>query len=336
MKQFVAEWEREANSEVLHADPLFSESLELWYDHKQRTIRENTLAAYSYNIKNHVLPRFGKMRTRELTMYHIRSYYDELLDKLSVRTVREINTIVSGVLEDAVLAGVRPDNPALRIKLPHAKKFEGKAYSVKQVSALLDAVEQEGEPIRCAVTLGLAYGLRRSEICGLRWKDIDFESGTIHICNTVVENAGQIWEHEATKTAKSNRQIAIGAYFVQYLKELKAQHERSGFPLDKVCRWPDGSEVRPSYISHKQQEVLKKYGLEKLRLHDLRHTAASLVAKHATITQVRDFLGHEDVSTTLAIYVHSDAEDKKAIANIMDGIFQEAEKCSEKCSERPI
>ena len=99
--------------------------------------------------------------------------------------------------------------------------------------------------------------------------------------------------------------------------------------LDKVCRNPDGTDVRPSYLSHLQQRALKKHGLEKLRLHDLRHSAASLMAQQATLDHVRDFLGHSDISTTYRIYVHSDSTDRDVVAGIMDEILEKAEKCSE-------
>lgn len=334
LKQVVADWEREANGEVVHADPLFSESLDLWLEHKEATLKESTLTAYMYNVNGHILPRFGKMRTREINMYQIRSFYDELLKKgLSVKTVRKIHLIIYGVMEDAVIAGIRQDNPSQRIKLPAAQKFQGKAYTVEQANELIEVAKKEGEPIQAAIILGVYYGLRRSEICGLRWSDIDFENNTITIRNTVVENGGQIWEEEKTKTAKSNRILDIGGYFANYFKELKATHESNGITLDKVCCWKDGTAVKPSYVSHKQNEVLEKYGLEKIRLHDLRHTAGSLAAKRGTLNQVRDFLGHEDISTTYGIYVHTNAEDRKIISGIMDDIFKSAEKCTQDCTQ---
>jgi len=333
MKQIVADWEREANGEVIHADPLFSESVSLWIEHKEATLKESTITAYMYNVNGYILPRFGKMRTREINMYQIRSFYDELLKKgLSVKTVRKIHLIIYGVMEDAVIAGIRQDNPSQRIKLPAAQKFQGKAYTAEQANELIEVAKKEGEPIQAAIILGINYGLRRSEICGLRWSDIDFENNTITIRNTVVENGGQIWEEEKTKTAKSNRILDIGENFADYFKELKATHERNGIVLDKVCCWSDGRAVKPSYVSHRQKEVLEKYGLEKIRLHDYRHTAGSLAAKRGTLNQVRDFLGHEDISTTYNIYVHTNAEDRKVISGIMDDVFKSAEKCSGNCS----
>ena len=333
MKGFVADWQREANAEVVRANPMFSESVSLWFAHKQLTLRESTITAYEHNIKKYILPRLGKLRTREMSMYQIRAFYDTLLKTLSVKTVRKIHVIVFGVLADAVSAGIRQDNPAASINLPKAKKFEGKAYTEEQVAQLLDAAKQEGEPLLAAITLGVGYGLRRSEICGLRWSDIDFDAGTMHICNTVVENCGQIWEQEATKTAKSNRMLSLGSHFNTYLKALRDTQTASGIALDKVCCWPDGRPVQPSWLSHMQSNFLKRHGLEHIRLHDLRHTAASMLAKRATLNQVRDFLGHEDISTTYGIYVHTDEKSRAETAAIMDGIFESVEKCSEKCSE---
>ena len=137
MKGFVADWQREANAEVVSANPQFSESVDLWLKHKSLTLRESTVSAYQYNIKKHILPRFGKLKTREISMYQIRDFYDTLLKTHSVKTVRKIHVIVTGVLADAVSAVIRKDNPALNISLPKAKKFEGKAYTEEQVAQLL-------------------------------------------------------------------------------------------------------------------------------------------------------------------------------------------------------
>lgn len=176
MKQIIADWEREANEEVIFTNPLFSESLELWLEHKKATLRESTITAYMYNVNGYVLPHLGKMRTKEITMYHVRRFYDDLLKKLSAKAVRKIHLIVLGVIEDAVIAGIRQDNPAARIKLPSNQKYEGKAYDIEQVAKLMDAISQEGEPIRTAIMLALGYGFTTySSFFGS--KTCDFKSG---------------------------------------------------------------------------------------------------------------------------------------------------------------
>jgi len=190
--------------------------------------------------------------------------------------------VVSGALLDAVRDKIIPANFTDYVEFPKAKKFKGKSYSEDQVAALLDAVAQEGEPIRAAVTLAVCYGLRRSELLGLRWEDIDFEAKTLCVRNTVTKYRDLVIEAEQTKTEKSQRTIDLIESTIPYLSALKQTQERDGLALDKVCTWPDGRPVRPDYITARTRRIMEKYGLEHIRVHDLRHP----YVKHKT----KDFL----------------------------------------------
>ncbi len=128
---------------------------------------------------------------------------------------------------------------------------------------------------------------------GLRWKDIDFEGNSLTVSNTVVQNGELKIEAELTKTKAGNRSIALLPVTVPYLQELKEKQEAAKLKTDKVVAWMDGQEVRPDFISRKTRQLMKKCGLPVIRFHDLRHTAASLLAPHVTPEQLRDFLGHE-------------------------------------------
>ena len=151
----------------------------------------------------------------------------------------------------------------------------------------------------------MVYGLRRSEVCRLRWQDIDFDNGAMHICNTVVKGDMKYIEEERTKTKKSDRVIALVDFTVPHLKALKDEQLAAGLTLGKVCRWPNGDDIKHDYISKKFGKLLKENGLPPIRYHDLRHTAASLlIASGATPQQTQEFLGHETVSTTMNIYAH--------------------------------
>lgn len=229
--------------------------------------------------------------------------------------------------------GIIPVNFAEYVEFPKAEKFEGKVYTVEQVADLIEAAETEGEPIHAAVILAVCYGLRRSEICGLRWSDIDFNSGKLYVRNTVVQNGRMRIETERTKTAKSRRTIGLIGSTVPYLMQLKQKHIHSGIQLDKVCVWTDGKEVRPDYITYAIGKLMEKYGLERIRLHDLCHTAGTLLSTRATMKQVQEFLGHEDISTTANIYVHLLDEDRKVTSEIMDAILREFVFCTKKSSE---
>ena len=172
------------------------------------------------------------------------------------------------------------------------------------------------------VILGMVYGLRRSEMCGLRWKDIDFENGYIHVCNTVVKGKSGHIEEESTKTEKSNRYLPLIGFTIPYFRDLLQQQISSGSKCDKVCQLSDGSPVLPDYMTHKYKEFLAAHRLPDIRVHDMRHTAASLLAAHdATPQQAQEFPGHESISTTLDIYTHCLDESKRKTADIMDKIY---------------
>lgn len=220
------------------------------------------------------------------------------MEILSVNTLRKHHVVISGTLLDAVRDGIITTNFADYVEFPRREKYEGKAYTPEQVAALLEAVEQEGEPIRAGVTLAVCYGLRRSELLGLRWEDINFEAKTLSGKNTVTKYWGLVVEAEQTKTKKSRRTIDLIESTIPYLSRLKQTQERDGLALDKVCVWPDGRPVRPDYITVRTSRIMEKYGLEHIRVHDLRHTAATLLASQATLKQVQEFLGHEDIATT--------------------------------------
>ena len=134
-------------------------------------------------------------------------------------------------------------------------------YNEKQVAKLLAGAKEVGEPILAALTLALYYGLRRSEVLGLRWTDIDFENKTMTISNTVVQNGELRIEVEETKTKKSHRSIGLIASTIPYLQALKEKQKEAGLILDKVCVWPDGNLVRPDYITRKANKITKKCSL---------------------------------------------------------------------------
>ena len=335
MREILAQWEKDANTAPVVHDPIFSEYVEKWLKKKSFDLRANSLKSYRDYADKHIIPGIGHLKVRQMTIQDLQSYYEGKLEFLSVRSLKKQHCVVSGALYEAELDQLIPANFAKDFKFPKATKFEGKAYSEDQVASLLAAVAQEGEPIRAAITLAVCYGLRREEVCGLRWQDVDFDDGKLYVRNTVTQNGTLKIESERTKTQKSRRTIPLIESTVPYLKQLKQTQERHRLVLDKIVVWPDGKDVRPDYISSKTRRVMKAYGLEHIRLHDLRHTAVSLLAATGQVTpkQMQEFLGHEDITTTLNIYTHVQDEDRKATSGVMDAILKDSVFCSEKCSE---
>ena len=336
MREIVAKWEEEANQKVHIGEPLMSEYVKRFLERKEKEARGNTVHSYKGYAETHILPALGAVPVREIKRQHIQSFYNSLLNRgLSPGSIRKIGVVVAGALHMAVLDDVIQANVAKSgdIELPKATKYRSKAYTEEQMATLIHAVQEDGEPIRCAVILASMYGLRRSEVCGLRWMDIDLEKGEMYIRNTVTQNGGSIFRDNGTKTEKSRRILTLSPATIPYLIQLREEQERRGLELDKVCRWPDGKEVQPNYITQKFRRLLKKHGMEHIRFHDLRGTAASLLAPHATPKQLQEFMGHSKISTTMEIYVKAHADDRKQVAARMESILGNALSCSEKCSE---
>ena len=322
MKDVIAEWEKEANAVTISSDPLFEEYVRKWIAKKRLSLKANTVKSYEDYANCHILPALGKIKIRDMSLQHLQLFYKKLLKNVSVASVRKYHVVVSGALLDAVRDGIIPVNFAEYVEFPRSKKFEGATYTPAQVSRLLEAAELEGEPIRAAVILAVCYGLRRSEICGLRWEDVSFGSKTMQIRNTVTQNGALKIEAERTKTSKSQRTITLIDSTIPYLKKLRAEQEASGIQLDKVCRWPNGKEVRPDFITQKMSKLMKKYGLAHIRVHDLRHTAATLLSTVATPKQVQEFLGHEDISTTMNTYTHLFDAQRIMTSQMMDDVLR--------------
>lgn len=266
---------------------------------------------------------FGHIKTKDIQYAHLQRYIDDLAGDLKVKSLKKHLVVINGALEDAERSGIISSNPARLVQMPReAEKFVGNTLNEEEAKEALSAAQEEGEPMYAIVILGMVYGLRRSEMCGLRWKDIDFENGYIHVCNTVVKGKSGHIEEESTKTEKSNRYLPLIGFTIPYFRDLLQQQISSGSKCDKVCQLSDGSSVLPDYITHKYKEFLAAHNLPDIRVHDMRHTAASLLAAHdATPQQAQEFLGHENISTALDIYTHCLDESKRKTADIMDKIY---------------
>lgn len=310
-------------------DILFLDWLNTWMEQKQYEIRLNTWECYQLYLEKHIVPHFKplKLTLQEITAQHIQNYYNKKRKAgQSASSIQKHSVILRGALQEALKKNLIPYNPVDRATLPTRERFIGKAYTVEQANELLSVIGNE--PIKPAIILGLFYGLRRSEILGLRWKDIDFKANTISIRNTVVKVTTLI-EHEQTKSRASKRTLYIIPETREYLLNLQRCQNENRLLLgcaynvnDHVCVWDDGTPFKPDYLSQRFVKILKKHNLPQIRFHELRHTAGSLLLnKGLSIKQIQEYLGHEQVSTTLDIYGHLSVEGKKEAAYAMGGLL---------------
>lgn len=329
----------ENTPQVLKGTTPFSVYLDTWLDDKDQSVRANTAKSYRDYAKVHITPTLGNTPVKDITWRDLQRFQDSLKRGHTNSTVKKIFIPVRGALDDAVRDGAITSNPASLVKrLPKEEKAtKARALTSDEVADVLEAVERAGEPLRAAVTLALVCGLRRSEALGLRWIDIDLQKKTLKVRNTVTQNGDVLLDEEHTKTRGSRRTITLTDDMVSYLKTLRAKQLADGLTLDKVVAWPDGHTVRPDGISRMFNTMIKNSGIDKVRFHDLRHTAATMLANAgAAPKDLQAFLGHDDIEMTLGVYVHTDENAAANIAAMMGSVIEKALNRSENRSESNV
>lgn len=311
------------------SEPLLSDYVNRWIETKKSALRGNTMEAYRQYADGHILPALGAYRVADISFGLIQDYVTEKGQSLSADSLKKQMSVINGSLDIAVADGIIPINPArvAKFTFPKTQKFKSDSYTDAELSILIQGAKAVGEPMLSVITLAAIYGLRREEILGLRWQDINFQSKELTIQNTVVKGGGSIIEEERTKTKKSHRQITLVEGTIPYLEELKQQHMDNGWKLDKVVRHKNGNDVRPDYITRARKKLMKDCGLRQLRLHDLRRTAASMLATQLSPKQVQDLLGHENISTTMDIYTKLHRKERDETAGAMDSVLKNAGIC---------
>lgn len=240
-----------------------------------------------------------------------------------------VQTVIHRALKYAVKTELIPSNPADKVDRPKKNTFMASFYSEEEFARLFSALE--GLLIEVPVKLSAFYGLRRSEVLGLKWDAIDFERNTISIRHTVtsctIDSRYTIVTADTTKTKSSRRTLPLVAPVRELLLNLrKRQAENRKLCGKSYCKEDDryiclnemGQRILLSYLSSHFGRMLEKNGLRHIRFHNLRHSSASLLlANHVPLKQIQEQLGHSDFSTTANIYAHLDAAFKLNTADAM-------------------
>jgi integrase len=218
--------------------------------------------------------------------------------------------VLKGALRKGVLLKKIPYNPADGAVPPRPAQREPRVLMPEQLAALMEAVT--GTSLFLPILLGLSTGLRRGEICGLRWQDVRLDRGTLSVSQTLVRVAPGQLEFKAPKTKSSKRKVKLPSVLVEILASEKEQQERARRELSQyynkdnlvVCR-PDGTRVDPATLYSKFQKLLIRLKLPRMAIHDLRHSHATLLLEEGQHPKVvAERLGHSDPGLTLRIYSH--------------------------------
>ena len=315
--------------------------LQMWKELRKSEVAETTYDGYNTYIDRHLIPYFKELNLniQDITAGHIFDYInylshdggrkDNKVGGQSNTSIRKIISILRQVFEYAVLYGDIRVNPAKQIPLPKSKskKDERQVFlTAEDAQKMLNAFENE--EIGPIVFVTLYYGLRKSEALGLRWQAVDFENDTISINHTVV-GGSHIVEKDSTKTYSSRRTYQLLPDIKALLLKLKDQQEEykrrlgSGYHQnDYIFKNPNGIPCRPDSLTRSFKRALARHGLPQMRYHDLRHSTASiLVDKGWDINDIKEWLGHADISTTANIYAHISHRKKVSLAKSLEGSF---------------
>jgi integrase len=287
------------------------EYLDRWLNDCVRgTVRQRTWERYEQILRVHIKPTLGRVRLRALTAAHVRGLYKEKLNAgLAQRTVQYVHTTLRKALKDAVTDGLIPRNVTDGIKAPRPEKKEIHALSPDQARTFLEAAR--GDRFEALYVLAVHCGLREGELLGLRWDDVDLKAGKLSVRRTLSETrTGHVFE--PPKNGKG-RSIRLTTGTVEALRSHRKRQNEERLVLGS--KWQDHDLVFPSQrgttmnaknlTSRTFKPILKRAGLPDIRLHDLRHTCATLLLSRGVHPKfVQELLGHATISITLDTYSH--------------------------------
>lgn len=306
---------------------------------RKRGIEDVTYASYAGNVKSPIGPYFRekKITLGKLTAKDIQEFYDVQLQRVKANTVIHYHAIIRLALCYARKMGYIKENPIEEVEKPEKNHFVGKFYQVSELNKIIELTK--GTKLELPVIFGGVYGLRRSEIVGLRWSAIDFENNIIFINHTIttprVDGVKKIIPKDREKTKSSTRALPLDEGVKERLLEHKEKQEmyQKKFKRSYSKEWLDyvmvdelGLLITPDYITSAFSHMLEVNGLRHISFHDLRHTCASLLLNNGKqngvgLKDIQVWLGHSDFSTTANIYSHVDASSKKTSLSTIFGLI---------------
>ena len=295
------------------------EFLERWLkDYAWPNLAPRTAEGYEHIIRRHLIPALGNTALTQLKPEHLQRYYSEKLSGgrcdgkggLSPRTVRHHHVNLHTALESAVKWGLLSRNPADAVSPPRCQRPEWHTLNEDDISTLLEAAK--ATPYYTLFYLALYTGMRRSELLALRWCDVDLLLCQIYVTRTLHQLRDGSIVYRAPKTAKGRRMIALSPSATLVLREHKEKQELDrdmlGITLtddNLVFSQLDGKPLLPNTVTHAWIKLVRRNGLGDIRLHDARHSHASLMLKQGTHPKiVQERLGHASIGITLDTYSH--------------------------------
>jgi integrase len=307
------------------ADMRVEDYLAEWLESYKGNITKSTYTSYKRYMDVHMIPFFKKtkIKVKEITGDEINEYYAYLRARgLKGTSCQRHHSLLHLAFKSAMKRRIIPTNPVDQADRPKSVQFIGNYYNAEEIKQLIDCTKDD--PLHIVIVIAAYYGLRRSEVIGLKWSAVDFVGKTISIKHKVLQDEDGVAGYDVMKTKSSYRTLPLIPVVEQALiaeREHQAEMKKAfgrGYCKkyeDYICVDAVGELIRPNYVSDHFPIVLRKNGLRKIRFHDLRHSCASLLlANGVQMKLIQEWLGHSDIGTTSNVYSHVDSESKKLSA----------------------
>ncbi len=308
-----------------------------WLPAQRQRLRVSTFDDYSMRIRRHIVPALGHLPLQEISATHIDRFYADLLDHgsargggLSAKSVRNVHIIIRKALADATRKRLVARNVAIDAdapRIPSRGDSELTTWTPADLRTFLQGIKEHH--LSPAFLLSASTGMRRGEVLGLRWEDIDLDGRTVSVRRTIL-NVRYVITPGEPKTARGRRTISLDPATVAVLRAYRASQATKRLQLglggsqpDLVFFKPDGGPIHPDLFTKTFDRTVKRLGLRRVRLHDLRHTYATLALRAGVDAKtVSARLGHSTVAFTLDVYTKAVPQlDREAAAQVATLIF---------------
>jgi len=282
-----------------------------WLESKTLSIRPSTLKGYRGTAKRDILPYLGKVRLQQIQPIHLKELYSRLKeDGKGPRMIQLAHVVLHAALHQAVLEGILLRNPADAVRRPKVERAEFQILTEEQAHQFLIAAA--GSPYETLFYVALATGMRKGELLGLKWSDLDPAKGILFVRRQMQQLEGEVFLLPP-KTKAGRRQIRLGQETLKRLEAHRALQELTKATIGD--RWQEndlifassiGTFLDQSKVSRELKKILSKAGLPPIRFHDLRHTSISfLLEMGMPVNTVQQRSGHSKPSVTTDVYGHA-------------------------------
>lgn len=318
-----------------YSNMLFSDYMLEWLENIKPKVVQSTYIGYEQVVKGKLCPYFKskKIKLIDLRPRDIQDFINYLYkQKLKGSTIAHYTSNMNTALKEAVIAEIIPSNPMDRIESVKKEVYIPEFYTDDELIELIEVIKTQ--KLELPLTLGIIYGLRREEILGLTWNAIDFKNKSITIRKTVgrgkYDGVTQFLIKDIPKNKSSYRTLPMFDFIADLLKKYKEKYKLNEKIFgntyitnykDFICLMDNGELVKPDYVDRTFSRILKENGFRHIRLHDLRHSCATLLLRNSVpLPEIQKWLGHSNIITTQR-YSHLDQNDKSIPANMIETKF---------------